>query len=63
MPSRVSLEATEVVGKEWTEAIATLSDDEGDQEIYMTPAQMSALYAVLKMYYEQGVWSTNTVTG
>lgn len=63
MTSRVSLEVTEVVGKEWTEALATLSNEAGDQEMYMTPAEMSALYARLKLYYEQGTWGTSTVTG
>lgn len=61
MISRVSLEATGVVGKEWTEALATLSNEAGDQEMYMTPSEMEALYRRLKMYYEQGIWSTGTV--
>lgn len=59
--SSLSLEATQVTGHEWTEACASLSNEDGEQELYMTPMEMQTLYARLKLYYEQGVWSFGEV--
>ena len=61
MSSRVALQATEVTGNEWTEACLTLSNNDGDQEMWMDPMEMQAVYARLKMYYEQGIWSMGAV--
>ncbi len=65
--SCVSLEASEVSGNDWTEAMASI-DREGEtdpelcaQILLMTPAEMKALYERLNLYYEQGIWSTGTV--
>lgn len=62
MTSQVSLEASEVVGNDWTEACASVSNEAGDQELFMSPSEMEALYRRLKLYYEQGVWSMGTVS-
>lgn len=62
MASHLALQTTEVIGSEWTEACATLINGDGEeQELFMTPAEMAALYKRLKLYYEQGIWSMGTV--
>ena len=62
MSSHLSLEATEVVGNEWTEACVTLTSDDGtEQDLFLNPMEMQTLYARLKLFYEQGVWSMGTV--
>lgn len=67
--SRVSLEAVELTPDEmsWTEAGAFIDrigeeDPElAEQVLLMTPEEMRELYERLKLYYDQGIWSFNTV--
>lgn len=61
MSASLSLEVSQVIGHEWTQACATLSNDDGEQELYMSPMEMQTLYARLKLYYEQGIWSMGAV--
>jgi len=61
--SHISLEASTVVGNEWTEAeIYVTRTGEPDQELHLTPAEMEALYRRLRLFYEQGIWSMGTVS-
>lgn len=72
--SRISLEAaevTEVAGSvrlaRWTEAMICVErEDEPEQDmkyqqLLLTAAEMAALYSRMKMYYDQGTWSTGSV--
>jgi hypothetical protein len=70
MSSILSLECTELNHAEddWTEAGIFIergpeeSDPEmRDQVLLMTPSEMAALYQRMKLYYEQGIWSTGVV--
>jgi len=62
MINHLALQATEVVGKEWTEACVTLTGDDGtEQELFLNPMEMQTLYVRLKLYYEQGIWSMGAV--
>jgi hypothetical protein len=67
--SRISLEPCELNADETevTEIMISIErEDEPepdlrDQVLLMTPKEMDALYARMKLYYEQGIWSTGSV--
>lgn len=67
--SRISVEATELDEDEqdWTEAGIFIEregepdEDLRSQQLLATRAELAAIYARLKMYFEQGIWSIGSV--
>lgn len=68
MKSRVTLEPSELsedgrVIEAWisVERLGDCDDDATDRDLFLSPEEMQFLYHRMRLYYEDGIWTTGTV--